>query len=283
MISTRCKLDSKMGYMVIRGEERKRIFLDEIAVLMIENPAVAMTGCLLQVLAEKKVRIIFCNQKHIPYGELAPYYGSFDCAEKIKAQIAWSNAAKGTVWRRIVGQKILQQLRHMEEYGCVPEVELLQSYLQDIQPDDSTNREGLAAKVYFSAIFGTEFRRGDSDPINAALDYGYGIILAAFNREISSCGYLTQLGIHHDNCRNYYNLSSDLMEPYRILIDRAVRIALPKEFSKDVRYQLVNILNETILIEGSEQTVLNSIKIYLRTVFAALETNTPSCISFYSL
>lgn len=47
LISNRCKLDYSMGYMVIRGEETARIFIDEIAVLMIENPAVSMTGCLL--------------------------------------------------------------------------------------------------------------------------------------------------------------------------------------------------------------------------------------------
>lgn len=48
VVSNRCKLDLKMGYMVIRGEETKRIFLDEIAILLIEDPAVALTGCLLE-------------------------------------------------------------------------------------------------------------------------------------------------------------------------------------------------------------------------------------------
>ena len=48
IITTRCKLDLKMGYKVIRGEDTKRIFLDEIAVLLIENPAVSFTGCLLE-------------------------------------------------------------------------------------------------------------------------------------------------------------------------------------------------------------------------------------------
>lgn len=41
VISNRCKLDVKMGFMVVRGEETTRVFLDEIALLLIENPAVA--------------------------------------------------------------------------------------------------------------------------------------------------------------------------------------------------------------------------------------------------
>ena len=56
IITTRCKLDLKMGYMVIRGEDTKRIFLDEVAVLMIENPAVSFTGCLLEAPVEKRSR-----------------------------------------------------------------------------------------------------------------------------------------------------------------------------------------------------------------------------------
>lgn len=54
VISKRCKLDYSMGYMVIRGEETNRIFLDEIALLIIENPAVSMTGYLLSELTNKK-------------------------------------------------------------------------------------------------------------------------------------------------------------------------------------------------------------------------------------
>ena len=34
IISSRCKLDLKMDYLVVRGEEVKRIFLDEIAIFV---------------------------------------------------------------------------------------------------------------------------------------------------------------------------------------------------------------------------------------------------------
>lgn len=51
VITNRCKLDLSMGYMVVRSEETKRIFIDEIAIVIIENPAVSITGCLLTELA----------------------------------------------------------------------------------------------------------------------------------------------------------------------------------------------------------------------------------------
>ena len=95
VISNRCKLDLKMGYMVVRGEETKRIFLDEIAVVLIENTAVSMTGCLLSALTERKIKVIFCDEKRNPSAELMPYYGSHDCARKLRSQISWSEELKG--------------------------------------------------------------------------------------------------------------------------------------------------------------------------------------------
>ena len=63
IISSRCKLDYKMGYMVVRAEETKQIFIDEIAVLMIENPAVSLTGCLLEALTKKgQGHFLRCNK-----------------------------------------------------------------------------------------------------------------------------------------------------------------------------------------------------------------------------
>ena len=41
VIESQSKLDYKMGYLVVRGLDTKRVLLDEIAVLLIENPAVS--------------------------------------------------------------------------------------------------------------------------------------------------------------------------------------------------------------------------------------------------
>ncbi len=56
IVTNQAKLDYKMGYMVVRGEEIKRVLLDEIAVVVIENPAVSVTGCLIEALIEKKIK-----------------------------------------------------------------------------------------------------------------------------------------------------------------------------------------------------------------------------------
>lgn len=282
VISNRCKLDLKMGYMVVRGEDTKRIFLDEIAILMIENPAVSLTGCLLEALTEKKIRIIFCDGRRLPMAELVPYHGAHDSARKIRTQMAWTEATKGAVWSDIISEKIRKQAEYLVELGREREAGLVRSYLEQIELYDVTNREGHAAKVYFNAVFGMDFTRSEECCTNAALNYGYGIILSAFSREITACGYLTQIGIFHSNMFNHFNLSCDLMEPFRILIDRKVRMMNHESFESREKYALVDVLNQYVRINGSNQTVLNAIKIYSRSVFDALNDGDSSKIKFYN-
>ena len=283
IITTRCKLDYKMGFMVIRGEETKKIFLDEIAVLLIENPAVALTGCLLEALTEKKIRVIFCDARRNPSSELVPYYNSYDTSRKIKAQIAWTEDLKGAIWADIVAEKIRKQADFLQELSKADEAALLRSYLAGIMPHDTTNREGHAAKVYFNALFGMDFTRSEENLTNAALNYGYSIILSAFNREVTAHGYLTQLGVFHNNMFNHFNFSCDLMEPFRILIDRRVKSMELKEFSSQEKHILVDTLNSTVTLGQSKQTVLNAIKLYCRSIFDALNEGDLSLIQFYSI
>ena len=75
VITKRAKLDLKTGYLVVRCEDDvKKVHLDEIAVLIIENTAVSITGCLIAALSEKKIKVIFCDAKRDPSCELVSYY-----------------------------------------------------------------------------------------------------------------------------------------------------------------------------------------------------------------
>ncbi|SFB39253.1 CRISPR-associated endonuclease Cas1 [Acetitomaculum ruminis DSM 5522] len=281
IISNQAKLDYKMGYMVVRGLETKRILVNEIAILLIENPMVSITGCLLEVLTEKKVKVIFCDSKRNPFAELVPHHGSHDSSLKIRTQIAWTDDVKAMIWRDIITEKIRKQSDFLKELGKDNEADLLMSYIGQVELLDATNREGHAAKVYFNALFGKEFTRSEDNSINAALNYGYSIILSAFTREISANGYLTQIGIFHSNMFNHFNLASDLMEPFRIIVDKHVLDLMPKEFGKDEKHLLWNILSEQVYIDNCNHSLDIAIKIYTKSVFDAINDNDSSRIKFY--
>ena len=283
VIANRCKLDLKMGCMVVRGEETKRVFIDEIAMLIIENTAVSLTAALIAALTEKKVKIVFCDERRNPTAELVSYCGAHDSSRKIRTQINWDDGIKGAVWTEIVSEKIRNQADLLQRYGYWEEERLLRNYLDEIEFNDAGNREGHAAKVYFNALFGKSFSRGQENTTNAALNYGYGLLLSAVNREIVANGYLTQLGIFHDNMFNHFNLGSDLMEPFRVLADKTVIEKQWQEFTTKEKHEMIEILHETVLIGETAQTVLNAIKIYTRSVFDAINERDISYLRFAKL
>ena len=282
VISSSAKLDYHMGYMVVRKDEEIKIHISEISILIIESTAVSLTAALLSELTKKKIKVIFCDEKRNPSSELVSYYGAHDTSEKIRRQMAWTNDVKSIIWTEIVREKILKQAKHLDEWNLA-EAEMLYNYINEIEIGDVSNREGHAAKVYFNALFGKDFTRTEENSINAALNYGYGIILSTFNREIVSNGYITQIGLFHDNMFNQFNLGSDLMEPFRVLIDREVIQMQRKEFTHEEKIQLVNVLNNEVMIDGKTQYVNNAIKIYCKSVFDALNENDSALIRFYGL
>lgn len=280
VVSSSAKLDYQMGYLVVRKDTTVKVHISEISVLVIESTAVALTSALLSELVKKKVKVIFCDEKRNPLSELIPYYGAHDTSNKVRKQIGWSAEIKATVWTEIVTEKIRKQKEnllyfHKEEYA------LLQQYIEEIEFGDITNREGHAAKVYFNALFGKDFIRTDDSIINAALNYGYSIILSVFNREIAANGYLTQIGLFHDNMFNPFNLASDFMEPFRTIVDREVYRNRFSEFERKEKLCLVNLLNKEVRMANRIETVNNAIKLYCRSIFDALDANDVSLIKFF--
>ena len=280
VVTKRAKLDLQLNHMVIRTEDTLKIHLSEISVLLVESTAVSITASLLSELTKRKIKVIFCDEKRQPSSELVSYYGSHDTSLKYKKQIAWKEDIKKLVWAELVAEKIRKQEEFLRQQGK-EESALLRQYIGEIKPGDESNREGHAAKVYFNALFGMDFSRTLECNINAALNYGYSIILSAFTRDIVAQGYFTQLGIFHNNMFNQFNLACDLMEPFRILVDRKVMSMDLCEFGKKEKMELVDILNQTVLLDGCTEYVSKAIRIYSKSVFDALNDSDLSIIKFY--
>lgn len=280
VISNSAKLDYQLGFLVVRREDVVKIHISEIAILIIETTSVSLTAALLSELTKKKIKVIFCDEKRNPSSELVPYYGSHDTSVKIRRQMEWTPEIKAGVWTEIVTEKIRKQAENLMHWER-EEAQMLYHYIEEIQFGDVTNREGHAAKVYFNALFGMDFTRTAENSINAALNYGYGILLSAFNREIVSNGYITQIGLFHDNMFNPFNLGSDVMEPFRVIVDCAVKEMNPRKFEHEEKMKLLKILQQEVLIAGRKENVNNAIKIYCRSIFDALNDADTSLIKFY--
>lgn len=96
-----------------------------------------------------------------------------------------------------------------------------------------------------------------------------------------SLGYITQIGIFHNNMFNHFNLGSDLMEPFRILVDRKVLSLEPNELTKEVKYALLDILNDYVIFDGQRTLVQVAMKRYCKNVMDALDNRDVSMLRFY--
>lgn len=135
--------------------------------------------------------------------------------------------------------------------------------------------------MYFNALFGLDFTRTEENSTNAALNYGYSLLLSTFNRYITANGYLTQLGLFHDNMFNPFNLASDLMEPFRPIVDWKVKVIQPNKFEHEEKMEVLGILQCDVQINGRNEYLNNAIKIYCKSIFDAINQEDLSEIKFY--
>ncbi|MBQ7373111.1 MAG: type II CRISPR-associated endonuclease Cas1 [Clostridia bacterium] len=278
VIKNRAKLEVRLNSLIIRGEQEKKVFIDEINTLIVQSTAVSLTVSLLCELVKRNIKVIFCDEKHNPQSELLPYYGAHNTSKRYKEQINWGKGIKAIVWKEIIKNKIAEQSKHLIEKGFVEQSKLLLSYIDEIKDNDATNREGHAAKVYFNCILGDGVSRKEGNFLNGCLNYGYAVLLSAFNREIVASGYLTQLGIWHDNEFNEFNLACDLMEPFRVVVDRtALKI---ENGDKEFKKKMANVLNYRTLIDGKNTTLDLAIRQFTRSVFSALDKKDVNLIVF---
>lgn len=248
------------------------IHLSEINTVIFETPAVSITGVLLSELARNKVGVIFCDERHLPQGHYIPFSANYMSSSHIISQSQWDSSVKDLVWREIVRLKILKQSDVLACFGKKNESELLLQYSKNIVEGDVTNREGFASKVYFNALFGTDFSRRDPClPSNACLDYGYAILLSIVAREISNAGYEMALGIHHKGMFNPNNLACDVMEPFRPIVDYIVLRNFDKEFDQGMKIHLWNLGNFEVKFRGEHSFLNSAIEGFFREICRLIE------------
>ena len=267
-----CKISVTGNYLMLRGDTLQRIHLSEIGLLLISNTYVNITAVALVELVKYKVKLVFCDEKYNPYGEVVACNGCHNASKKIMQQISWSDASKNNVLTYIIHQKIINQARLLEKYKFNERANIIYDFAQTLELGDITNREGHSAKVYFNTLFGLNFCRDNLSDINSALNYGYSILLSLINREVVANGCLTQIGINHRNEYNQFNFSCDLIEPFRIIVDEFVYLNKDRVFDKNYKYDLVNLLNKEIVIDR-KYSLMNAVKKSVKSVIDSLNSD----------
>ena len=210
------------------------------------------------------------DEKCNPIGQYLPLYGAHNASKRVAEQLAWGEPIKKRVWQQVVKEKIRQQARLLEEKDLPEAAKSLYACRDEVKSGDTTNREAHAARVYFAALFGRDFSRDDNTPLNAALNYGYAVLLSMVNREVVSRGYLTQCGVCHRNEYNQFNFSCDLMEPFRPVVDRLAFDYAQELFDQDVRRLLGDLGNRVVSYKGGSYRLHSVVSLFVQDCLAAL-------------
>lgn len=257
--------------MLVRKEDdTAKVHLSEISSVILQTMQVNLSAYLLAELAKNKISLVICDDKSNPVGQYLPLHGAHNCSKRVIEQLAWGEPIKKRVWQRVVKDKIKQQARFLEERDYIKEARIAYSAGKEVRSGDTTNREAHVARIYFAGLFGTSFNRDLDCPINAALNYGYAILLSMVNREIVSRGFLTQYGICHRNEYNQFNLACDLMEPFRPAVDKVVVDSLAVDFDSEMRRLLGGLANRGVYYRGGSYRLGSVVSLYIQDCLNAL-------------
>lgn len=223
---------------------QKSIPIEDIGVVVLEHQQTSVTLPLLNALSDNNAAVIFCGDNRMPNAMLMNLDSNKTQGESYRAQVEASEPLKKGLWRQIVEAKIRNQAALLRKLGR--DGDKLKPYYMNVKSGDADNREGIAARIYWSELFGREFvrMREGSEP-NNLLNYGYTILRAAVARSLMGSGLLPAFGIFHRNRYNAFPLADDVMEPYRPYLDELVYrlyAAGRSQLTKEVKGELLRIL-----------------------------------------
>lgn len=279
VLAKNSKISLRLNHLVVTNDSVTTIPLSEIGQVVIDNPNILMTGHILNALSQYKITTIICNEKHIPFSHINLIYGHFRQVKVMKEQLNWQPIHKANLWQHIVQHKIKNQQAILNDI-YQKDFNKFDKYIEDVELNDDTNREGHAAKVYFNELFGKGFIRGSDTPINWALNYGYSLLMSVFTKVIVTRGLLSELGIHHHSQYNHFNLTSDFMEVYRPIVDMIVKKTIHDEFGPMEKQSLLDIFNYKVMIRKKKQYLTNSIEIYIDSLIEYLNNGKVDKLSF---
>lgn len=255
------RLSVQREQLVIEQAEKFTVPLEDISALLIESQQVQLTVHAAAALAERGVTVLFCDEKHLPCAQLLPINQYCRQRKMLMAQCSMGKPLKKQLWQQIVVQKIRNQARCLRFCGREGWEELHR--LSDhVLSDDSDNREAVAAALYFPALFGEGFSRGDDDPRNAALNYGYAILRGSIARNLVVHGLEPCVGLHHRSELNNFNLADDLIEPFRPVVDLYVAQNFSEEdevLTPKQKAGLFNLTNYLVRQAGRNYRVMLSV------------------------
>ncbi|HSW41534.1 MAG TPA: CRISPR-associated endonuclease Cas1 [Patescibacteria group bacterium] len=221
-----------------RGEEIASIPIGRAQGIVVHGN-VDLSGALIRELLWRSLTVVWCTGTGRVVGWCVPGSGP-NGAARVRQHLA-SAGGRLDLAREFVGAKIANQATLLRRNGDAVDAVTVMRVLQRRAIAARTTTEllgieGEAAANYFGAFrtmlsarsiaLGFDFRirsgRPARDPVNAALNYTYGIMLGDVIRAVAACGLDPHAGFLHSASRNKPALALDLCEELRVPVADSV-------------------------------------------------------------
>lgn len=270
------------GLLKVQEKTKKlgEIPLDCITALILSGEGCTISRHALARLAEQNIPVVVCDAKYMPISIATPVSSHFRQLSVATLQINASPVLKKQLWRHIVSAKITNQAENLRRchVGKKAEYDKLCSLAGTVFSGDSDNKEGQAARLYWSALMGSNFLRDtDAADANIFLNYGYTVLRAICARSLCAAGLLSLFGLHHCNTYNAFCLADDIMEPYRPFVDSIVFGLYAKnaelELNPASKKALTALLQTPVLLAKEEFALVNACTRTAQSLVRSLEEN----------
>lgn len=248
-------LSVSQGSLIVRREDEivGRVPLEDLGVLILDSPMTTYTHSVLSEALAAGAAIIPCGRNHLPVGLFLPQENTL-LTERLALQADAALPLRKSLWKQVVRAKVVAQAQTLASDS--PAARKILALLPEIRSGDPTNVEAQAARLYWPALLGDEFRRDpDGLPPNHFLNYGYMVLRATVARAICGAGLHPALGLHHHNRSNPFCLADDLLEPLRPLVDRKVQElhqAGAKELDRQAKTELLTLITAEVDVAGEK-------------------------------
>lgn len=280
VVQSPAHISLKNHQLIIHTDTDHPVPVEDISALLLESRQSTITTAALSSLGQCGCAVFVCDEKHMPCAVLEPYSQHSRMLSVLKGQLAISEPLKKRLWQSIIVSKIRNQALCLRLTGLENDAGRLEAMSETVRSGDTGNTEATAAMHYFPALFGYTFTRSDESGTNAALNYGYAILRGCMARHLAVYGFLPAYGLHHRSELNAFNLTDDLMEPFRPVVDLYVSTAVGEEDSLTPLHKraLFNLLNMDILSGGQHHSVSYAMERTVQSLSRSIREGAPQLL-----
>ncbi len=286
------------AFVISNKDGRQRIPVDGVKSILISR-GVQVTSDAIMLAVENEIDIIFSDKGGVPVGRVwSPRYGSISTIRKGQLNFTFSHDAltwiKDIIARKIGNQQAL--LLMMDSNGddalaarTRKAISRLEDYRTkvlaidgDVVADAAPSLrgwEGLASRIYFEAFneylpeelrFDKRSQRPALDPVNAFLNYGYGMLYGKVEGALIKAGLDPYVGVMHRDDYNRPVLVYDVIELYRVWVDYVVLVIAGQGVVNEDYYSVRD--DGSYWLEGlGRRVIIQSLNDYLEEVVEVVD------------